>query len=255
MKVIILAGGMGTRLAEYTKTIPKPMVTIGKIPIICHIMNIYLKFGFKNYYIALGYKGHIIYNYFSKKKITEKSYTRNNNFFKQLKFSLNGKSCKITFVGTGINTMTGGRVKRFEKLINDDQFMLTYGDGLGNINIKKLINFHKKHGKIVTVTAVRPPARFGVLDIIKETKVRDFREKPQVDKGWINGGFFIFKREFFKLIKGDKTILEKAPLEKAAKKGEMYAFKHKSFWHCMDTKRDRDVLEQFYKKKKFIWAK
>ena len=254
MKVIILAGGMGTRLAEYTKTIPKPMVTIGGTPIIHHIINIYFKFGFKDYYIALGYKGHIIYNYFSKKKISEKSYAKSKKFFKRLNFRIKGQNCKIAFVGTGLSTMTGGRVKRFEKLINDDEFMLTYGDGLGNVNIKKLINFHRSHGKIVTVTAVRPPARFGVLDIDK-TKVKDFREKSQVDKGWINGGFFIFKREFFKLIKGDKTILEKNPLEIAAKKGEMHAFKHKNFWHCMDTKRDRDVLEKFYKEKKFIWSK
>lgn len=230
MKVVILAGGYGTRLAEYTDSIPKPMVPIGGEPIILHIMKSYAKYGYNEFYIALGFKGHII-----------------KNFFKNFK-----SKWKIKLIDTGLNTMTGGRVKRMEKYLKNDTFMLTYGDGLSNININKLIKFHKKQKKIITISAVRPPARFGSLKL-KGSKVLKFREKSQLDESWINGGFFVIEPSFFKMIKGDSTILEKEPLEKAVKEKKICAFKHHDFWQCMDHKLDKDLLDQLIRKKKAPW--
>jgi glucose-1-phosphate cytidylyltransferase len=241
MKIIILAGGKGSRISEYTKTIPKPMIKIGNKPILLHIIEHYLKHGFKNFYIALGYKKNVIIKYFKNFKKIDKSFTH----------IIKKKKVTITLSNTGENTLTGGRIKKMKKFINkDENFMFTYGDGISNINIKKLNLFHKKNKKLITVTAVRPPARFGEITI-KNNRVLTFKEKPQVSEGWINGGFFVAKYNFFNLIKGDKTILEKEPLEKAAKQKELYAFKHKGFWKCMDTHRDKKVLEEAYKKKKF----
>jgi glucose-1-phosphate cytidylyltransferase len=241
MKIIILAGGKGSRISEYTKTIPKPMIKIGNKPILLHIIEHYLKHGFKNFYIALGYKKYVIIKYFKNFRKIDKSFTH----------IIKKKKVTITLSNTGENTLTGGRIKKMKKFINkDENFMFTYGDGISNINIKKLNLFHKKNKKLITVTAVRPPARFGEITI-KNNRVLTFKEKPQVSEGWINGGFFVAKYNFFNLIKGDKTILEKEPLEKAAKQKELYAFKHKGFWKCMDTHRDKKVLEEAYKKKKF----
>lgn len=196
MKVIILAGGMGTRISEYTKTIPKPMIKIKNKPLIHHIMDHYAKYGHKDFYIALGYKGHVIKNYF-KKKIFSK--------------------WNIHLVETGKKTMTGGRLKKFKKLMNNERFLLTYGDGLSNVNIKKLINFHKKNKKISTLTAVRPPARFGAIKI-RGNKVVYFKEKSKLDEGWINGGFFVMEPEIFEYIKGNQTFLEREPLVNLCKK-------------------------------------
>ncbi len=229
MKVVILAGGFGTRIAEYTKTIPKPMINIGNKPIIYHIMKHYSKYGFKNFYIALGYKGHVIRKYFSKK------------FF----------DWNVNLIETGKNTMTGGRLKRLKKILSKERFMLTYGDGLSNVNINKLLDLHKKNKKTVTLTAVRPPARFGALKIIG-TNVNYFKEKSKLDEGWINGGYFVIEPDFLKNIKGDKTYLEKEPLENLAKKKQLGAYKHHGFWQCMDTKRDRDILNQILRKKKIF---
>ena len=241
MKIIILAGGKGSRISEYTKTIPKPMIKIGNKPILLHIIEHYLKYGFKNFYIALGYKKNVIIKYFKNFRKIDKSFTH----------IIKKKKVTITLSNTGENTLTGGRIKKMKKFINkDENFMFTYGDGISNINVKKLNLFHKKNKKLITVTAVRPPARFGEITI-KNNRVLTFKEKPQVSEGWINGGFFVAKYNFFNLIKGDKTILEKEPLEKAAKQKELYAFKHKGFWKCMDTHRDKKVLEEAYKKKKF----
>ena len=241
MKVIILAGGKGTRISEYTKTIPKPMIEINNKPILLHIVEHYIKYGFKDFYIALGYKKNIILKYFKNFKRLNHSFT----------FKLKNKKIRITLSNTGENTLTGGRIKRMKKFINkDEDFMFTYGDGVSNVNIKKLYSFHKKNNKLVTVTAVRPPARFGEITI-KNDRVLTFKEKPQVSEGWINGGFFVAKYNFFNLIKGDKTILEKEPLEKATKKKQLYAFKHRGFWKCMDTYRDKKVLEETFKKNKF----
>ena len=233
MKVIILAGGFGTRLSEYTKKIPKPMVTINNKPILIHIMEHYFKYGFDDFYIALGYKGSFIRNYFKRKKY----------------------NWKINLINTGLKTMTGGRLKRLKKIIGNQTFMMTYGDGISNINIEKLIKFHRKNKKLVTLTAVRPPARFGAIKI-KGNNVKLFKEKDKVDEGWINGGFFVMEPEFLNYIKNDKTFLEKEPLEIIGKKGQLLAYKHDDFWQCMDTKRDKDLLEKILKKKiKFLKKK
>ena len=241
MKIIILAGGKGTRISEYTKTIPKPMIKIGGKPLLLHIINHYVKYGYKNFYIALGYKKNVIISFFKKFNQLDKSFN----------YNINNKKIKITLSNTGENTLTGGRIKKMKKFINkDEDFMFTYGDGVSNVNLKKLISFHKRNKKMITVTAVRPPARFGEITL-KKNRVSKFKEKPQVSTGWINGGFFVAKYNFFNLISGDKTILEKEPLESATKKRQLYAFKHKGFWKCMDTFRDKNVLEQIFKKNKF----
>ena len=195
MKVVILAGGLGTRISEYTKTIPKPMIKVGGKPIIYHIMKWYAKHGFKDFYIALGYKGKIIKKYFGKK------------FF----------DWNINLIDTGKNTMTGGRIKRLTKYLGKDTFMMTYGDGISNVNLKKLLKFHKKNKKLVTLTAVRPPARFGAIKV-KGKNVSYFKEKSNIDEGWINGGFFVMETKFLKFIKNDKAYLEKEPLENLTKK-------------------------------------
>jgi len=225
MKVILLAGGFGSRLSEYTDNIPKPMVEIGGKPMLFHIMNLYAKYGHTNFFIALGYKGNIIKKYFSKIS----------------------KSWSINLIDTGDETMTGGRVKRLQKLIGNETCMLTYGDGLADINLDSLLSFHKKHGKLVTVSAVRPPARFGAIKLNGD-RVTSFKEKSYLGEGWINGGFFVIEPAFFDFIGGDNTYLEREPLEKAANEGELFAYKHNGFWQCMDTKRDKENLEEIYSK-------
>ncbi len=221
MKVVILAGGLGTRLSEYTHSIPKPMIDINGKPMIYYIMKHYAKSGFKDFYVALGYKGDVI-----------------RKFFKNRSYGWN-----INLIDTGKNTMTGGRLKRLKKYLGKDTFMMTYGDGISNVNIKKLLNFHKKNNKLVTVTAVRPPARFGVLKFTGNL-VKYFKEKSKVDEGWINGGFFVMETDFLKFIKNDKVYLERFPLEKTSKKKQLIAFKHEGFWQCVDTKRDLDKIRK-----------
>tara|TARA_B100000989_G_scaffold294175_2_gene272798 strand:+ start:23253 stop:23942 length:690 start_codon:yes stop_codon:yes gene_type:complete len=228
MKVIILAGGFGTRISEYTKKIPKPMIKIGNTPIIEHIIKIYEYYGYSEFIIAIGYKGTLIKNYFKKKKYN------------------------IKFVNSGVDSMTGGRLKKISKYIKENNFLLTYGDGLSNVNIKKLVKFHQKHRREVTITAVKPPARFGALKI-NGNKVVDFREKFKDDVGWINGGFFVMKKKFLKRISNSKTYLERKPLETASKDNELMAFKHRGFWQCLDTKRDLDLLTKLSKGKKTPW--
>ena len=223
MKVVILAGGKGSRLSELTKKIPKPMVKINNIPILIYIMKHYSKYGFKDFVIASGYKKSIIKKYF-KKKILD---------------------WKIDVVNTGLNSQTGGRIKRLRKILSNKRFFLTYGDGISNVNIKKLMNFHLKKKAVVTLTAVRPPARFGAIKIA-DGKVKIFREKSALDEGWINGGFFVMEPEIFKYIKGNQTFLEKEPLVNLSKKKNLIAFKHLGFWQCMDTKRDKDLLEKTF---------
>ena len=241
MKVVILAGGLGTRLSEYTKVIPKPMVKIGPFPIIVHIMHHYLKFGLNDFIIATGYKSFVFKKYF-------KSFKKNGVEFEE---KLSNKKCKINILDTGKKTLTGGRLKRVSNFLKkNEDFMFTYGDGLSSVNLKSLLKFHKNKKKLVTVTAVRPPARFGEI-LIKESKVISFKEKPQTTNSWINGGFFVANFNFLKLIRNDKEILEKWPLEQATKKKELIAFKHYGFWKCMDVKRDRDELQKIYKKNNF----
>jgi len=229
MKVVILAGGFGTRLSEYTKDTPKPMVNISGTPIIVHIMKHYVKHGFKDFYVALGYKGQEIKKYFKKRK-----------------FKWN-----VKLIDTGRNTMTGGRLLRLKKFLNKETFMMTYGDGVSNINLKRLADYHLRSKKIITLTAVRPPARFGAIKI-KNNTVYSFREKSKLDEGWINGGFFVINPNFFKFLKNDKTYLEREPLEKLCSQKELSAFKHEGFWQCMDTKRDKENLELILKRKNYI---
>jgi|TARA_Y200000002_G_C22543033_1_gene604886 glucose-1-phosphate cytidylyltransferase len=226
MKCIILAGGKGTRISEISKNIPKPMIKILGKPIIFRIMKHYSKYGFKDFIIAAGYKKKIISDYFKKKKF--------NNW-------------NVKVVDTGINTMTGGRLKRLKKYINEKNFMMTYGDGLSNVNLKKLLNHHLKYEKYATLTAVRPPARFGAIKL-KNNQVSYFKEKSKLDEGWINGGFFVFNKKIFDFIKNDKTYLEREPLQKISKNKQLYAFKHEGFWQCMDTLRDKEILEKELKK-------
>lgn len=245
MKVVILAGGFGTRLSEYTQTIPKPMVKIGGKPIITHIMSHYMSYGFDDFILATGYKNSYFKKYF-------KGYKKN---AKPFKTTLNGKKCLVTILNTGLNTLTGGRLKKVKNLINDnDDFLFTYGDGVSSVNLKKLVNFHKLNKKLVTVTAVRPPARFGEIKL-KRNNIISFKEKPQVSNGWINGGFFVAKKKFLNLIKGNNEILEKRPLELACKKKQLVAYKHEGFWKCMDVKRDKDELQKIYTMNKFKWKK
>ena len=232
MKVIILAGGFGTRLSEYTNTIPKPMIHVGNKPILHHIMQFYANFGHTDFYIALGYKGEVIKKYFSNID----------------------SDWKINLIDTGTNSMTGGRVKRLQKIIGKETFMLTYGDGLSDININNLVSFHKNHGKMVTISAVRPPARFGALKL-KDSEVISFKEKSQLTESWINGGFFVMEPDFFEMLSSDETVLEKEPLEKAASTKELIAFRHEGFWQCMDHKLDKDLLDEMCSKKEAPWLK
>ena len=204
------------------------MVKINGKPILIHIINHYLKYGFNDFYIALGYKGYYIKNFFKKKK---------------LKY-------KINLIDTGLKTMTGGRLKRLKNIIGDETFLLTYGDGLSNVNLSKLVRFHNKNKKLITLTAVRPPARFGAIKIAGN-RVKTFKEKSKLDEGWINGGFFVVESKFLDFIKKDTTFLEKEPLERASKKKQLIAYKHYGFWQCMDTKRDKELLEKTIKKKKY----
>jgi len=232
MKTVILCGGYGSRLSEETKIKPKPMVKIGKEPILEHIINIYKDYNFKDFILALGYKSKYIKDYYKEKN------TKN-----------------INLVYTGKDTMTGGRLLRLKNhLKNEETFMLTYGDGVSSVNIKKLVEFHNKHKKIATLTAVRPPVRFGELKI-KGNKIDSFQEKPQTIEGWINGGFFVFNKKIFDLIEGDKIMLEREPMEKLAKMGQLMAYKHEGFWQFMDTLRDKISLNKLIKSKSIPWKK
>ena len=245
MKVILLAGGFGTRLSEYTSNIPKPMVTVGGKPILWHIMKIYSKYGYKNFNLALGYKAEVIKEYFLNYRSINSDFSVDLASGSFVAHETDMVDWKVTLVDTGLHSMTGGRIKRMQKYIGNETFLLTYGDGLADINIDELISFHKKHGKMVTVSAVHPSARFGQMNL-KDEKVTSFKEKPQMQEGWINGGYFVIEPEFFELIEDDDTVLEQIPLEKAAEMGELMAFKHSGFWQCMDTKRDRDFLEELW---------
>ena len=254
MKVLILAGGFGTRLSEYTHEIPKPMVTIGNIPIIVHVMNLYAKYGYNEFIIATGYKSEVINDYFTKnaesiisksKNFIKLNYISNNNFKNQF---------IITILYTGEKTMTGGRVKRAEEYINENEFMMTYGDGISDVNINLLVEHHKKNKKLATLSAVRPPVRFGELEIEGDLITR-FAEKPRLQKGWINGGFFVFNKKIFKFIKGAEIMIEREPLEKLVELNQLIAFKHENFWQCMDNKRDKDMLEEMWEKNNIPWLK
>lgn len=252
MKVIILAGGFGTRLSEYTNVIPKPMVPIGGKPILWHIMQFYAKYGHKDFYVALGYKSEVIKDYFLNYRELNSDFTLDLNSGDIEHHEVNSEDWKVTLIDTGDKTMTGGRLKRLQKFIGNEPCLLTYGDGVSDVNLEDLVKFHKNHGKMVTMSAVRPTARFGELDI-KDNLVKSFKEKPRLHQGWINGGFFVIEPKFFDLIKGDETLLEREPLEKATQKEELMAYTHDGFWQCMDTKRDHDFLEDLWIKGKAPW--
>ena len=255
MKTIILCGGLGTRLSEETNLKPKPMVEIGGKPILWHIMKVYEQYGVNVFFLALGYKGEVIKDYFMN------YHARQSNLSVQLKSGKiaysdpSSEDWKISLIDTGALTMTGGRLLRLKQyLIDSGTFMLTYGDGVSDINIEELLKFHRSHGKIATVSAVRPPVRFGEL-IIDGEKVCHFQEKPQAGEGWINGGFFVFEPAIFDYITDDTTFLEREPLENLAQKGELMAYKHSGFWQCMDTIRDKDFLQESWQSGNAPWIK
>ena len=247
MKVILLAGGFGTRLAEYTDIIPKPMVPVGGKPILWHIMQTYAHFGHKDFYVALGYKAEVIKEYFLNYRSLNSDFTVDLSSGEVRPHQTDPVDWKVTLVNTGDASMTGGRVKRMKSFIGNETFMLTYGDGLADIDLDALLAFHRSHGKMITVSAVRPAARFGELEM-DGPRVASFQEKPQMHDGWINGGYFVVEPEFFDLIDGDSTLLEREPLEAATKAGELMAYQHEGFWQCMDTKRDHDLLESLWLK-------
>lgn len=254
MKAVILCGGKGTRLSEETQVRPKPMVEIGGIPMLIHIMGVYAKYGVKEFVLALGHKGDFIKNYF------QGFYTRSSDFTIDLKtgqidyLNESRRDWKVTLIDTGEDTLTGGRLMRLqEHLKNEKTFMLTYGDGLSDVNISELYNFHKNHGKHASVTAVRPSARFGEMSI-QDKKVMQFAEKPQTEIGWINGGYFVFNQDVFNYLKeGDETILERTPLEQLTKDQQLMAYQHHGHWQCMDTLRDKEYLESVWQSQKAFW--
>lgn len=246
MKVVILAGGRGTRISEETEVLPKPMIQVGGKPILWHIMKVYSHFGFNDFIICLGYKGYAIKEYFANYFLHSADLTLDLSSNSMKVHGSKAEPWKVTLIDTGLETMTGGRIKRIEKYTEGKTFLLTYGDGIGNVDIKKLVEFHKKQGKYATVTAVQLEGRFGALNIKKDENVASFFEKPRGDGVWINGGFFVLEPEIFKYIRDASIVWEREPLEKLAKDNQLNAYKHSGFWKCMDTLRDKIELEQLW---------
>lgn len=253
MKVVILAGGLGTRLSEETSLRPKPMVDIGDKPILWHIMKIYSTYGFNDFVICLGYKAYIVKEYFANYFLHQSDVTIDLQSNSIETHQTEAEPWKITLVDTGKTSMTGGRIKRIQKYIGNEPFLLTYGDGVGNIDITDLVNFHKQSQKMVTVTAVQPSGRFGALNLDEHDCVTSFLEKPKGDGSWINGGFFVCEPQVFDYISDDATVWEKEPLEKIAADGQLMAFKHEGFWKPMDTLRDKMELEEDWNKGVASW--
>ena len=252
MKAVILAGGLGSRISEETNIKPKPLIEIGGMPLLWHIMKIYSTHGINDFVICCGYKGYMIKEYFANYSLhmSDVTFDMYDNSIEVHQKSV--EPWKITLVDTGIDTMTGGRLGRVKKFIEDDTFCFTYGDGLGDINITELIDFHRVHGKKATVTAVKPPGRFGALEI-KENNVLNFNEKPSGDGNWINGGFFILEPKVLELIQNDRTVWEKEPVTKLVEEGELAAYKHTNFWHPLDTLRDKNYLEELWTSGNAYW--
>lgn len=253
MKAVILAGGFGTRISEESHLCPKPMIEIGEKPILWHIMKSYLHYGIDEFIICAGYKQHIIKQWFADYFIHNSDitfdFTNGQDIIVHNRYT---EPWKVTIVDTGLDTMTGGRIKRIQKYIENESFCMTYGDGVSDVNIKELIKFHKNKGKIATLTAVHPEGRFGVIDI-KDDYVLSFREKSQDDMGWINGGFMVLEPEVFNYLEGDETIFEREPLEKLALENNLVSYKHNGFWQCMDTKRDKIQLEKLWNSGNAPW--
>lgn len=255
MKTLLLAGGLGSRLSEETTIKPKPMVEIGGKPILWHIMKIYSGFGYNDFVILCGYKGYMIKEYFANyfRHMADMTIDMANN---TTQYHVNhAEPWKVTLIDTGDDTMTGGRIKRVQKYVGNEPFMLTYGDGVADVDITALVDFHKKHGKGITMTSVQPEGRFGALNIATNEQVTNFQEKPKGDGSWINGGFFVCEPKVFDYIEGDKTIFERDPLESLAKEGELYTYKHHGFWKPMDTLRDKNQLEELIEKGTAPWIK
>lgn len=254
MKVLLLAGGFGTRLSEETEIRPKPMVEIGGKPILWHIMKIYSSYGFNEFVVLLGYKGYYIKEYFANYFLHQSDVTLDISTGKMEVLNNSSEPWKITLLDTGFDTMTGGRIKRAQDFVEDEAFMLTYGDGVSDINIEELVKFHKSHGKAMTMTSAQPDGRFGALNIEENFQVSSFQEKPKGDGGWINAGFFICEPKVFDYITdGDNCIFEQAPLQNLAKDGEIFTFKHSGFWKPMDTLRDKQELQRLWDSKKAPW--
>ena len=255
MKIVILAGGYGTQISEESHLKPKPMIEIGGKPILWHIMKHYSSFGFHEFIICLGYKGYYIKEYFAHYFLHEADvtfdFTLNN---KQIIHENAAEPWKVTLVNTGLDTMTGGRIKKIQKYIGDEPFMLTYGDGVSNVDINELVKYHKSQGKLATVTTVQPSGRFGALNIESNGVVTNFNEKPKGDGAWINAGFFMLQPEVFDYIQNDQTVFEKDPLERLANDLQLVAYKHDGFWQAMDTMRDKNLLEELYKERKAPWV-
>jgi len=254
MKVLILAGGLGSRLSEETDVKPKPMVEIGGKPILWHIMKIYSSYGFNDFIILCGYKGYVIKEYFAHYFMHHADVTFDLAENKMKIHNNPSEPWQVTLLDTGFDTMTGGRVLRAKQYLPDDEpFMLTYGDGVADININELISFHKQHGKAITMTSSQPEGRFGALDIVNGGRVSQFVEKPRGDGSWINAGYFVCEPNVFKYIEGDHTVWEQAPLKGLAEAGQLYTYKHSGFWHPMDTLRDKIRLEQMWNKGEAPW--
>lgn len=256
MKVVILAGGLGTRISEESHLRPKPMIEIGDMPILWHIMKIYSSYGYNEFIICCGYKGYMIKEYFAdyflhRSDITF-DFSEQNKMVVHASFS---EPWKVTLVDTGLSTMTGGRIKRVQRYIGEETFMLTYGDGVSDIDVSKLVEFHKQHGKMATMTAINIGQRFGILDINQDGNISCFREKDEQDGSLINGGFMVLEPEIFEYIEGDTTVFEKQPLEQVASMGQLMAYRHEGFWQCMDTQRDKQQLETLWESGKAPWKK
>ncbi|QGG48893.1 glucose-1-phosphate cytidylyltransferase [Heliorestis convoluta] len=255
MKVVILCGGYGTRISEESHLKPKPMIEIGERPILWHIMKHYSYYGLNEFILCLGYKGYMIKEYFSNYFLhgSDVTFDLTNRNKMEIHSCESVEQWKVTLANTGLDTMTGGRIKRVKKYIGNETFMLTYGDGVSDVNLEELYEFHKSHGKLATVTAVQPSGRYGVLGINEESTVLEFVEKPKTLDVWINGGFFVLEPEVFEYIEGDHTSFEGAPLNKLAELGQIVAFKHAGFWQCMDTQRDKFTLESLWNKRQAPW--
>jgi glucose-1-phosphate cytidylyltransferase len=253
MKVVILAGGFGTRLSEETNILPKPMVEIGGKPILWHLMKSYSSYGYNEFVILLGYKGHLIKEYFTNYFIYNSDLKINTSLNKIEIINNNNENWQITLIDTGQNTMTGGRIKRVENIINNEKFFLTYGDGLSDINFNNLLNFHNQNNKSLTISAIQPEGKFGALNIDELNNVLSFQEKPKGDGNWVNGGFFVCEPEVFKYIRGDDEIFENYPLETLTNENKVIAFKHKGFWKCMDTLRDKNILNELWANNNAKW--
>jgi glucose-1-phosphate cytidylyltransferase len=255
MKVVIFAGGLGTRISEETESRPKPMVEVGGKPILWHIMKIYSHFGFNDFVICLGYKGFLIKEYFMQYYLHNSDITIELGSNKLDIHYTNAESFRVTLVDTGLSTKTAGRLKRIQRYVGDEDFMLTYGDGVSDVDLNKLLAFHRSHGKIATLTAVQPEARFGGMDLENNGSVKNFKEKPKEDDKWINGGFFVLKPDVFKYIEGDgdETMWEDAPMEDLTNDKQLFAYKHHGFWKCMDALRDKIELENLWQTNQAKW--